>query len=404
MKDWDDGHRARRNVAVLAAAAAILGAQMPILFLIGGLVGQMSSPIACLATLPITAMTLGSMLSAGPLAGLMQRRGRKTGFLLAAASGCAGALVSAAGVATGSFATICAGGLLSGVYMAGNGLFRFAATDTAPPAFQPKAISLVLAGGLVAAILGPQLVTLTADAFVIPFLGAYLAAAGLNLAAGWLFLLLDIPRPPAPAEGAPRGRTRIELLTTPRIAVAVICAMVAYALMNLMMTSTPLAVVGCGFGTEAAANVVSAHVLAMYVPSFFTGHLIARAGATRITGLGLAILAAAGVAGLSGVALPNFFAALVLLGIGWNFAFIGATSMLAAAHTPEERGRMQGTNDALVFGCVTVASLASGGLMNCAGATPVAGWTAVNLAMIPFLTLAGGALVWLTIRRRLGAV
>ena len=176
--------------------------------------------------------------------------------------------------------------------------------------------------------------------------------------------------------------------------------MVSYALMNLVMTSTPLAVVGCGFDKANAADIVSAHVLAMYAPSFFTGHLIARFGVERIVALGLSLLAAAGAVALAGVQLENFFIALVLLGLGWNFGFIGATAMLAGAHRPEERGRVQGMNDALVFGCVTLASLSSGGLMNCAGGTAQQGWTAVNLAMIPFLVAAFGALAWLWARRK----
>jgi MFS family permease len=163
--------------------------------------------------------------------------------------------------------------------------------------------------------------------------------------------------------------------------------------MNLVMTSTPLAVVGCGFTKDNAADVVMAHVLAMFAPSFFTGHLINRFGVERIMGLGLVILAGAGGVALAGVALENFFIALILLGLGWNFGFIGATTMLASAHTVEERGRVQGLNDMIVFGCVTVASLASGGLMNCSGGSPVEGWTAVNLAMLPFLALAGAALL-----------
>ena len=192
----------------------------------------------------------------------------------------------------------------------------------------------------------------------------------------------------------------MELLTSPPVLVAVICGMVSYALMNLVMTSTPLAVVGCGFTTADAANVVSGHVLAMFGPSFFTGHLIVRFGAPKIVATGLVILAAGGVVALQGVALGNFYIALILLGIGWNFGFIGATAMLAAAHAPEERGRVQGMNDAIVFGCVTLASLASGGLMNCSGGDVVQGWSAVNLAMAPFLALAGGALIWLALRPR----
>jgi MFS family permease len=175
---------------------------------------------------------------------------------------------------------------------------------------------------------------------------------------------------------------------------------VSYALMNLVMTSAPLAVVGCGFDKADAADVVTAHVLAMFAPSFFTGHLIARFGVERIMALGLAILAGAGLVGLSGVNLEQFFVALVLLGLGWNFGFIGATTMLAGAHAPEERGRMQGMNDMIVFGSVTLASLSSGGLMNCSGGSPEEGWMAVNLFMIPFLALAGAALIWLVMRPR----
>jgi MFS family permease len=165
--------------------------------------------------------------------------------------------------------------------------------------------------------------------------------------------------------------------------------------MNLVMTSTPLAIVGCGFTTSNANDIVSAHVLAMFAPSFFTGHLIARFGVEKIMATGLVILTAAGLVALSGVGLGNFFVALILLGFGWNFGFIGATTMLAGAHRPEERGSVQGMNDMIVFGMVTVASVASGGLMNCSVGSPVEGWNAVNLAMVPFLVLAGGALIWL---------
>jgi MFS family permease len=195
-------------------------------------------------------------------------------------------------------------------------------------------------------------------------------------------------------------RSRWQMLREPRIAVAVICATVSYALMNLVMTSSPLAVVGCGFQTADAADVVTGHVLAMYAPSFITGHVIARIGAERVVGIGLAILAASGAVALSGVELGHFFVALILLGVGWNFGFIGATTMLAASHAPEERGRIQGMNDFIVFAGVTLASLSSGGLMNCAGGSPQEGWSMVNLAMLPFLVLAGGALIWLAMRPR----
>jgi len=396
----DPDRRARRNVAVLVAAQALLGAQMPMMFTIAGLAGQTLAANPCWATLPITAMVVGSMLAANPLSALMQRFGRRAGFVAGALGGMAGAITGAAGLALASFPLFVAGALLSGIYMSAQGFYRFAAADTASEAFRPKAISWVMAGGLLSAVVGLQLVKVTAEAMVVPFLGTYLAVVALNLAGIGLFAALDIPRPARPTPGSDAGRSRLALLRTPEIAVAVICATVSYALMNLVMTSSPLAVVGCGFSTADAADVVTGHVLAMYAPSFVTGHIIARFGAPRVVGAGLAILAGAGAVALMGVELEHFFVALVLLGIGWNFGFIGATTMLAGLHTPAERGRMQGMNDFIVFAGVSLASISSGGLMNCSGGSVEAGWQAVNLAMTPFLVLAGGALIWLMLRRR----
>jgi len=390
--------RARRNVAVLVAAQAVIGSQMAMIFVIGGLAGQMLTPTPCLATLPISMIVFGSMTTAPWLSAFMQSRGRRAGFLVGTFGGLAGAVISAFALSRGSFGLFLLGSYLTGIYMSAQGFYRFAAADTASDAYRPKAISYVMAGGLVSAIIGPQLVKMTADATLVPFMGTYAAAILLNLVGLVLFPLLDIPRPVPPGRDVLPARSRAELLADPRILVAIISAMVSYALMNLVMTATPLAVVGCGFTKGDAANIVTGHVLAMFAPSFVTGHLIARFGATRIVAMGLAILAGAGLVALQGVAITNFFGALILLGIGWNFGFIGATAMLSAAHAPEERGRVQGLNDMIVFGCVTLASLASGGLMNCSGGAPADGWTAVNLAMVPFLTLAGGALIWLTLR------
>ncbi|KIC33821.1 MFS transporter [Leisingera sp. ANG-S5] len=389
---------AKKNVAILVLAQAILGAQMPMIFIIGGLAGQSLASNPCFATLPISLIVGGSMLAATPISAIMQRWGRRAGFFTGAAFGALGGLVGAYGLYLGSFPVFLLGSLMTGVYMSAHGFYRFAAADTASEAFRPKAISYVMAGGLAAALIGPQLVKLTSQAFVIPFLGTYLTVIAVNVFGAALFLLLDIPKPPAPSQDSPKGRSRLELLKTPVIAVSVICAMVSYALMNLVMTSTPLAVVGCGFTQGNASDVVMFHVLAMYVPSFFTGHLIARFGVEKIVAAGLIILAGAGAVALQGVELENFFIALVLLGLGWNFGFIGATTMLAGAHDSHEKGRMQGLNDLLVFGGVTMASLASGGLMNCSGGNPVDGWNAVNMAMAPFLVLAGGALMWLVMR------
>ena len=390
--------RTRRNITVLMLMQAILGAQMPMIFISAGLAGQSLASNICFATLPITLIVAGSMFAATPMSAIMQRFGRKAGFFLGATGGAVGAAIGAYGLYTASFSIFLVGSLFTGIYMSAQGFYRFAAMDTASEEFRPRAISYVMAAGLAAAIIGPQLIKVTSDALVVPFLGSYIAVIAINVIGAFLFLFLDLPKPEAVSKENSRGRSRLQLLKTPRIAVAIISAMVSYALMNLVMTSTPLAVVGCGFTHNNAADVVMVHVLAMYIPSFFTGHLINRFGVEKIVAAGLAILTAAGVVGLAGIELANFYVALALLGVGWNFGFIGATTMLAEAHTPQERGRVQGMNDFMVFGLVTMASLASGGLMNCSGGNAVQGWFSVNLAMAPFLILAAGALIWLVRR------
>ncbi|OED44161.1 multidrug MFS transporter [Chromatiales bacterium (ex Bugula neritina AB1)] len=412
MSTIDDA-RTRRNVAVLVAAQAFLGAQMPMIFVVGGLAGGVLADNPCFATLPISLIVFGSMTTAPWLSPLMQRRGRRFGFFIGAIGGAIGAAIAAYGLYRSSFPLLLLGSYFTGIYMSAGGFYRFAAADSASEAFRPKAISYVMAGGLLSAIFGPQVNKLVYDVSflpvigdslpAIPFIGTYLTIIVMNLLGMFLFLFLDLPKgeqysnqstAPTPA------RSRLEMLHNPTILVAIICAMVSYALMNLVMTSTPLAVIGCGFTNSNANDVVSAHVLAMFIPAFFTGHLIVRFGAPRVITAGLIILGFAGITALAGVTLSNFFVALILLGIGWNFGFVGATSLLASAHAPHERGRAQGMNDMIVFGFVTIASLASGGLMNCSGGTPENGWTAVNYAMVPFLMLAGGALVWLTVNHR----
>ncbi len=404
-----DDRRAKRNVAVLVAAQAILGAQMPMIFVVGGLAGKQLASNICWATLPISLIIFGSMTTAPWISPLMQSRGRRFGFYIGALAGAFGAAVAAYGLYIGSFAVLLIGSYFTGIYMSAQGFYRFAATDSASERFKPKAISYVMAGGLLSAIFGPQLNKVVEGAFVVPFLGTYLAVVALNLVGMTLFLALDLPKGTRgqPKEvNPPVSRNRRELLADPVILVAIIVGLVSYSLMNLVMTSTPLAVVGCGYALDNANDIVSAHVLAMFAPSFVTGHLIVRFGVRTIMATGLVILAGAGLAALAGVnvadaeqpSLFSFYLALILLGVGWNFGFIGATTMLASSHATHERGIVQGLNDTIVFGSVTLASLASGGLMNCSGGSPMEGWTAVNLAMAPFLVLAGGALIWLALR------
>jgi len=395
MKFIQSDSDAKRNAIIFIVAQATMGSQMPMIFILGGLAGQSLAENICYATLPISMIVLGSMLTAPVLSQVMQKYGRKAGFLLGAFGGAIGATIGALGLYYQSFPLFLFGSLFTGVYMSAQGFYRFAALDTASDALRPKVISYVLAGGLLAAVIGPQLVKVTANALVVPYLATYLAVIALNVFGSVVFLFLAPPVPDTEYQEVGISRTRWQLLQDPKILISMFCAMVSYALMNLMMTSTPLAVVGCGFDENRAADVVSAHVLAMFLPSFFTGHLIAKYGAERIIGIGLVLLTISAFAGLSGVDLGNFFAALILLGLGWNFGFIGATTLLANSYAPSERAKVQGLNDFLVFGSVTAASFGSGWLMNCSGSSVVKGWSSVNVAMLPWLLLAAIALLWL---------
>jgi|TARA_B110000091_G_C13800933_1_gene470207 MFS family permease len=386
----------KRNLTIMIAAQAVLGAQMPMLFIVAGLAGQSFSTNICWATLPISLIVFGSMTTAPWLSSLMQNYGRRLGFIIGTLGGAVGGLLGAYALFISSFPLFLLASYFTGIYMSAQAFLRFAAIDTASEEFRPKAISYLMAAGLIPAIVGPQLVKLTSDSYVVPFMGVYLSVVAINLIGSLLFLFLKIPLTEKLSETNHLGRSRLKLLQSPKILVSIICAMVSYALMNLVMTSTPLAVVGCGYSQSNAADIVMMHVLGMFIPSFFTGHLIARYGAPRIVSIGLIILGGAGISNIAGVELVNFYIGLILLGIGWNFGFIGATTMLALAHEPNERGSVQGMNDFFVFGFVTIASLASGSLMNCSGGTSLEGWTSVNIAMLPFLILAGGSLVWIS--------
>jgi len=390
-----DDARARRSLPILVWAQAVLGAQMSVHFILGGLAGGLLAENKALATLPITMIVLSAALTAPVMSQVMGRWGRRTGFLIGAAAGTAGGALATEAMIAKSFPMLLAASLIVGVYMAAHNFYRFAAADMASRDFRPKAISWVLVGGLIAAILGPEIVVWFRDMMVpVPYAGAYRALVALNLVGALPLLFLDIPPPPRGPRGHRHGRPWREILAERRVVVAILCAMVSFALMNLVMTSTPLAVVGCGFGTDSAAGVVQVHVLAMFAPSFVTGRLIARYRSPRIIALGLAMLASGSVVALAGTALINFNVALALVGVGWNFSFIGATTMLAGAHLAEERARVQGLNDFLVMGMVTLASASSGALMASFG------WDAVNLAGVPLLTLAASALIWLALRER----
>lgn len=389
-----DDTLAKRNLIFLVAAQAFLGSQLPMIFVVGGLAGQSLVSNVCLATLPISMIVFSSMTTAPWLSRFMQAKGRVWGFVIGAAGGALGGALGAYALYIASFPLLVIASYFTGMYMSAQGFMRFAATDTASDAFKPRAISYVMAGGLISAILGPQLTKLSTDAYVVPFMGVYLLVVALNVIGAVLFLFMKLPRLKEAAIDGPRRKLG-EILRDPKITVAILCAMVSYGLMNLVMTATPLAVVGCGFTQSNAADVVMLHVIGMFLPSFFTGHLINRYGVVTILSIGLVILALSGVASIVQISLTNFFLGLFLLGVGWNFGFIGATTLLTQSHRPEETGLVQGFNDFAVFGFVTIASLSSGMLMNCSGSSAIQGWSYVNIAMVPFLIMAGLALLWL---------
>jgi predicted MFS family arabinose efflux permease len=385
--DEFDDVRAKRNAIVLAVAQALYASGSVVIAATAGLVGVQLAPSKAWATLPVSTYVIGTMLSTVPAALLMGRIGRRAGFMIGAGVGAAAGLLSLYAIYMSSFALFTLSTPLHGVFQASSGYFRFAAADSASPAFKPKAISWVLIGGVAAAVFGTMIVMRTIDLLApVTFAGCYLATTGLALLTIAALTFLDLPKERKAAVGA--SRPLREILQQPRLIVAVLCGMMATGVMNLVMTATPIAMIDCGFGISDSSWVIQWHVLAMFVPSFFTGTLIARHGAERISLLGLVILAIGGGAAILGIRFGNFAAALILLGLGWNFAFIGATTMVAACYRTAERSKVQAVNDFAIFITVAVASLLSGKLL--AGF----GWNAVNYALFPMAALAFLSLLW----------
>lgn len=388
MRDMERTSAEKRNIPVLMAAQAIGGASPPIIISLGGLVGQMLSGVPGLATLPVSLFNLGLALSTIPAGMLIRRAGHRTTYMLGALLGCVAGLVAALGIFLGSFALFCTGTAVAGFYAACVQSYRFSAGDAAAPGRRAQAISRIMLGGLLAAIIGPQIVIWTRDAFVTaPFAGSFLGQAALALLALPLFLLLRTP-PRLPAAETTSARSLWNIARTPQCFVAVAAGMVSYGLMAFIMTAAPMAMVGCGFTAGEAALGIQWHILAMFGPSFFTGRLIERFGKIRITALGLLLIAASGLVALAGLELAHFWGSLILLGIGWNFGFIGATALLADAYTPAEKAKVQSLNDFLVFGSVALASFGSGGLLTSAG------WETINRLMLPLIAVVLLLLAW----------
>jgi len=380
--------QAKRNVRLLTVAQALGGAGPPIIISLGGLVGHELAPDPALITLPVSLYNLGLAASTLPAAYLMRRLGRRNAYLLGALAAAIGGLFAAGGIVAASFLLFCLGTFAAGFQGANVQSYRFAAAEGVPAALRPKAISAVLVGGLFAAVIGPQLVIWTRDA--IPdahFAGSFLSQVALAALAVPVLMML---RAPAPSMSASRGggRPLSAILSSPRYMLAVATGVVSYGLMTFVMTASPVAMVGHGHSIDHAALGIQWHVLAMFAPSFFTGSLITRFGKERIAALGLVLIAASGAVALGGLDLGHFWAALVLLGIGWNFGFIGATAMVADSFAPEERGRAQGANDFIVFGVVACASFFSGNLLHASG------WETINWLIFPAVALVLVPLLW----------
>ncbi len=390
-----DDRLAKRNAMVLAVAQALAGGNNTVIVSTSSIIGAVLAPDKGLATLPITGMVMGMWVGTLPVGWLARHYGRRFALQTGSLFGIASGLISYSAVMGGSFWLLVLGTFFGGLYAAAHQSYRFAAADTASEAFRPKAVSWVLAGGVFAALIGPQLVIFTKDLlsphlFAASFLGQSACAV---LAA---IVLMFVKVPPMPKVRPHQGRPLAEIVRVPRFLVAVACGVASYGLMNMVMTSAPLAMVGCGHSVTDAALGIQWHVLAMYGPSFFTGSLITRFGVARITGLGLALIGIAAVIGISGLTVAHFWAGLVFLGLGWNFAFIGATTMVTQCHRPEERNKVQAFNDFLIFGCMAVTSFSSGQML------AYLSWSAINEVAFPVLVTAGALLLWLNLRKRAG--
>ncbi len=389
--------QAKRNAALLSLCMALGNSANTLQVTLGGLVGHVLVQDKAYATLPVTFVVAGTALATIPASMLMNRVGRKPGFVLGCLLASLGSVVAGLGLYLGLFGLFCAGAFVFGASNSFTQLYRFAAADIAPPHFKSRAISWVMVGGLASAFLGPEIAKYTRDSLSPHlFLGSYIAAALLPLLVLGVLALLRLPGPNR-AELAAGGRPLAEIVRQPGFVVAAMAGMFGYGVMNLMMTATPLAMQICAHPFSAAATVIQWHVFGMFFPSFFTGRLIARYGALRIilvgTGLNLACMAVA----TSGQEVWQFQLALALLGVGWNFMYIGGTALLTEVYLPAERFKTQALNDFLVFGTVALASLGSGKLLYHYG------WNSVSMASLPFILMAGLAAVWLILVRRQAA-
>jgi len=388
-----DDDLARRNAIVLAVAQALAGGNNTVIVSTASIIGAVLAPDKGLATLPVTAMVFGMWLGTLPLGILARNYGRRFALQCGSALGVLSGLISYSAVMNGLFWMLLVGTFCGGLYAAAHQSYRFAAADTASDAYRPKVVSWVLAGGIFAAIIGPQLVIYTKD-LLSPhlFAASYLGQSVCAVVAAAVLQFVKVP--PLATARHDTVRPLGEIVRQSRFIVAVACGIASYGMMNMVMTSAPLAMVGCGHSVTDAALGIQWHVLAMYAPSFFTGSLIARFGIERITGIGLALIAATAAVNIAGISVTHFWTGLILLGLGWNLAFIGATTMVTQCHRPHERNKVQAFNDFLIFGSMALTSFSSGQLLD------KFGWATINEVIFPTIFVTGALLIWLAMRPR----
>ena len=364
---------------------------------INGLVGLQLAPFGWMATLPVMGYVVGGAMAAPLVARTQARFGRRTSFQIGLLVALGSALLAAWAAQTRQFWLLTLATVIAGYYNANGQLYRFAAAELARPDWQEKAVSLVLAGGLLGAVVGPNMAAWTRTLLPTPFVAVYLTLAVVALIAMGVMALVRFPPAPVREKHAPQGRSLSEIMRQPVFIIATLGAAIGYGVMNLLMAATPLAMQVCGFEFGATASVLQWHVIGMYLPGFFTGHLIRRFGTLSIMGLGVLLNVLCVAIALSGVELQHFMSALILLGVGWNFLFTGATTLALQAYRPEEKDRAQAAINFCVFATMAVTSFSSGALVT------TQGWNWLNYGSMPALVLMAAALVWLKVRRPLPA-
>lgn len=385
---------AKRNAIVLSGMQALGGANPAVIVALGGLIGSQLASSVELATLPVSLFNVGLALGILPAAYIMKRLGRKYGYVLGALLGASGGLLAFYGIYQSSFTIFCIGTLLAGLYASYVQSYRFAAADSVSAEWKPKAISWVMIGGLAAAVIATKVILFTRDLFpALPFAATFLVHALLALLILPLVALLksekELGITARDDKIVSSGRPLIEIALQPRFIIAAIAGISAYSLMNFLMTATPLAMMNHGHDIKDSTLGIQWHILAMFGPSFFTGHLIKKFGKVIITFTGLLLIGLASVVALNGLSVPHFWLSLVLLGLGWNFGFIGATAMVTDCYRPEERNRVQALNDFMIFTCVAISSFSSGQVL------ARAGWESINRWTFPVVGFVMMALLWL---------